>query len=50
MYMKGEPENPPAVLNSLPLKIVVLVGALGVAYIGIFPGSLLDIALKSIVF
>ncbi len=50
MYMKGEPENPPAVLNSLPLKIVVLVGALGVAYIGVFPGSLLDVALKSITF
>ncbi len=50
MYMKGEPENPMPVLNSLPLKLVILVGALGVTYIGIFPGSILDIALKSIVF
>ena len=50
MYMKGEPEKPIEVFNSLPLKLVVFVGVLGVAYIGVFPSSFLDIALKSIGF
>ncbi len=50
MYMRGEPEKPVEVLNSLPLKVVVLLGALGVAYIGIFPSTFLDIALKSVMF
>ncbi len=50
MYMKGEPEEAKPVFNSIPLKVVVMMGALGVMYIGIFPSSFLDIALHSIGF
>ncbi len=50
MYMKGEPEKPVEVFNSIPLKLIAFLGALGVAYIGIFPSSFLDVALKSVGF
>jgi NADH-quinone oxidoreductase subunit N len=50
MYMKGEQEEAKPVFNSFPVKMVVLMGALGVMYIGIFPSTFLDIALHSIGF
>ncbi len=50
MYMKGEPENAQPVFNSFPLKVVVLLGAVGVIYVGIFPSTFLDLALHSIGF
>ncbi len=50
MYMKGEPEKPIAVLDSLPLKVVVVLGAIGVTFVGIFPGSFLDVAMRSVLF
>lgn len=50
MYMKGEPEDAKPVFNSVPLKVVVMLGALGVMYIGIFPSTFLDIAIHSIGF
>ncbi len=50
MYMKGESEESINVLNSFPLKAVVIFGAIGVLYVGILPNSFLNIALHSIGF
>ncbi len=50
MYMKGEQEKEVSVFNSIPVKAVILITALLVLYIGIFPSTFLDVALHSIVF
>ncbi len=50
MYMKGEQEKQVSVFNSVPVKAVILITAISVLYIGIFPSAFLDAALHSIVF
>ncbi|WP_025270614.1 NADH-quinone oxidoreductase subunit N [Hippea sp. KM1] len=50
MYMRGESESKLELFNSVPVKAVVLLAAICVLYIGIFPSSFLDIALGSIGF
>ena len=53
MYMKeekGQESRVYEVFNSIPVKAVILLTALSVLYIGIFPSTFLDIALHSISF
>ncbi|WP_035589525.1 NADH-quinone oxidoreductase subunit N [Hippea jasoniae] len=53
MYMKeekGQESRVYEVFNSIPVKAVILITALSVLYIGIFPSTFLDIALHSISF
>ncbi len=50
MYMRGEQDKAVSVFHSVPVKAVILVSAIFVLFIGIFPNSFLNAALHSIVF
>ncbi len=50
MYMKDEAKESVQVFNSVPVKAVILLAAIFVLYIGIFPSSFLSAALSSIAF
>lgn len=50
MYMKGDGAENFSVLNSNLLKTTILIGALGTIIFGLFPSSILSVALHSVAF
>jgi len=50
MYMRGEQDKSVPVFHSVLVKAVILVSAVFVLFIGVFPNSFLNAALQSIVF